>query len=220
MSIALVHATTTPMVIRANRVVVEGTVAGTTTTWPGPIVRVTIDLKAGGSKTYILNLAGGIPVPGEGAVVKYGLNFDAALYVPIGYAALSPFGVCTSYVINGDGDKNATFDVKGVPITYIVTETFQDHATTNDYLDLTIDTGTGTVTAHALITVGLTAYEVVSLDLVNGTMTLLNSATYYFVDDTTVVVYDEDQTYIGLAGLSVGDDVYWNGTDPVFELVP
>jgi hypothetical protein len=217
--IALIDGTTTPMIIRANRVAVEGTVAGNTTTWPGPVVRVTIDLKAGGSKTYILNDDGGIALPGEGAVVKYGLDFDEALYVPIGYAALSPFGVCTSYVIDGDGDENATFDVKGVPITYIVTETFQDHATANDYLDLTIDTGTGTVTAHALITVGLTAYEVVSLDLVNGTMTLFDGVNYDFVDDTTLVVYDEDQTYIGLAGLDVGDDVYWNGTDPVFELV-
>ncbi len=219
-SIALVHdsAPAVPFIIKANRVAVEGTVAGTTTTYPGPVDRVTIDLKAGGSKTYILNGDGGISLPTKGAVVKYGLDFDAALYVPIGYAALTPFGVCTSYVIDGEGDENATFDVKGVPITYIVTEPFNDHATANDYLDLTIDTGTGTVTAHTPIVVGATAYEVVALDLVNGTITLLN-VTYFFVDDTTLVVYDDEKTYIGLAGLTVGDDVYWNGADPVFELV-
>jgi len=219
-TIALVHdsAPAVPFIIKTNRVAVEGTVAGNTTSYPGPVYRATIDLKAGGSKTYILSLAGGITLPAKGAVVKYGLNFDGALYVPIGYAALSPFGVCTSYVIDGELHENATFDVKGVPITYIVTTSFQDHATANDYLDLTIDTGTGTVTAHATIVVGLTAYEVVALDLVNGTITLFN-VTYFFEDDTTLVVYDDEKTYIGLAGLDVGDDVYWNGTDPVFELV-
>jgi hypothetical protein len=208
-----------PFILRANRVAIEGTVAGTTTTYPGPVYRVTIDLKAGGSKTYILNDDGGIALPPEGAVVQYGLDFDGAIYVPIGYAELTPYAICKSYVIDGSGGMTATFDVKGVPVTYIVLESFQVHATDNEYLDLTIDTSTGTVTAHSVIFVGANCFAIVSLDLVNGTMTLWNTGVYYFVDDPTLVVYDHTRTYIGLAGLDVDDVVAWNGADPVFELL-
>ena len=208
-----------PFILRANRVAIAGTVAGTTTTYPGPVYRVTMDLKAGGSKTYILNDDGGIALPPEGAVVQYGLDFDGAIYVPIGYAELTPYAICKSYVIDGSGDMTATFDVKGVPVTYIVLESFQVHATDNEYLDLTIDTSTGTVTAHSVIFVGANCFAIVSLDLVNGTMTLWNTGVYYFVDDPTLVVYDHTRTYIGLAGLDVGDTVAWNSTDPVFELL-
>jgi len=222
-SIALIDGTATPMIIAANRVVTEGTVAGTTTTWPGPIVRVTIDLKAGGSKTYILNIAGGLGTPLDHAVVKYGLDFDGDIYVPIGYADLAPYAVCTSYVIDGELHESATFDIKGAPITYIVTESFQGHATAADYLTLTINTGTGTVTVHTVVTLAATHYTVKSLDVVNGTMTLYDAGitTYYFVNDPNAVVYklvSGAKVYIGLAGLKVDDVVLWDGVTPIFEL--
>lgn len=55
-----------PFIIRAHREVVEGNVAGTSTSYPGPIDRVTIDLKTGGSKTYVVDHNGTVGGPRPG----------------------------------------------------------------------------------------------------------------------------------------------------------
>jgi hypothetical protein len=208
-----------PFVLRANRVAIEGTVAGTTTTWPGPIDRVTIDLKAGGSKTYVINHTGSIGLPGEGDVVKYGLDFDGSVYVPVGFESLTPYVVCTQYVVDGSGDATATFDVRGVAVTYNVETDFSGYAENQTYLWIGVDTGTGTAIALAVI-VPDNYWEVVSVDAVNGTMTLKSGPTYIFVDDPDLVVYDEDKTYVGLEGVSVGDWLLYDSDSeyPVFEL--
>ena len=224
--IAIIHDTPgvgtpgTPFIIRANRVAVEGTVAGTTTTWPGPIVRVTIDLKAGGSKTYILNETGDITFPFEDDVVKYGLDFDGAAYVPIGYETLTPYVICLSYTVPGVGAHTATFDVRGVVVTYKVDDAFDGFI--GDYLWIEVNTATGTIeTGDYYQVVPDETWKVVSVDAVNGTMTLYdNATTYLFINDPDMVVYDEDQVYVGLAGVSVGDWVLYDSGagDPVFEL--
>jgi len=219
--IALVHDTTTPMVIKANRVAVEGTVAGTTTTWPGPVDRVTIDLKAGGSKTYILNGDGGIFFPSKGDIVNYGLDFDGAVYVPVGYETLTPYAVCRSYTVTGTDDYSATFDIRGQEVTYkldgpLPLDIGGDCEWINTYCYLSVDTGTGTVIVGDSVgnygDADCCDYEVLSVDAVNGTLTLAedgNLGDIVFWDDPDFVVYDPaaDGTlvYIGLAGLSVGD---------------
>jgi hypothetical protein len=208
-----------PFILRANRVAIEGTVAGTTITWPGPITRVTIDLKAGGSKTYVLNFAGGVAFPSEGDIVKYGLDFDGAVYVPIGYESLTPYVVCTQFVVDGSGNATAAFDVRGVSTTYKVLGDFS--GVIQEYLWINVDTGTGTVTG-AFVVYPDDYWEVVSVDVVNGTMTLKWLTTYIFIDDPDLVVYDggTTKTYVGLEGVSVGDWLLYDTDNeyPVFEL--
>ena len=216
-----------PFILRANRVAIEGTVAGTTTTWPGPITRATIDLKAGGSKTYVVNHDGGIGLPSKGAVIKYGLDFDGAIYVPVGFESLSPFGVCLSYTVMGDGTLEGTFDIRGKVVTYKL----DDHALPTccgysdspaewaqvaeyqGYVRLEIDTGTNTVICAESWTVDMHCcyYEVLAVDTVNGTLTLDELGEgIMFLDDPDTVVYKDQadgvsKTYIGLEGLKAGD---------------
>ena len=208
-----------PFVLKANRVAIEGAVAGTTTTYPGPVYRVTVDLKAGGAKTYVINHTGSIGLPGEGAVVKYGLDFDGAVYVPIGFESLTPYVVCRQYVVDGAGDATATFDVRGAAVTYNVETDFSGFAENQNYLWIDVDTGTNTATVLWVV-IPDDPWEVVSVDVVNGTMTLKWITTYIFIDDPDLVVYDEDKTYVGLEGVSVGDWLLHDPHNPwpVFEL--
>jgi len=238
-----------PFVLRANRVVIEGTVAGTTTTWPGPIDRVTIDLTAGGSKTYVLNGDGGIGLPSKGAVVKYGLDFDGAIYVPVDFESLSPFGVCLSYTVMGDGTLEGTFDIRGQVVTYKLDDDalptccgysdspafWAEVAEFQGYVRLEIDTGTNTVICEDSWTVDMHCcyYEVLAVDVVNGTLTLDEIGEgIMFLDDPDTVVYKDQadgvsKTYIGLECLKAGDWLWacacgggpWDdGCGPVFEL--
>jgi len=219
-----------PFILRANRVAIEGTVAGTTVTWPGPITRVTVDLKAGGAKTYVLNETGGIIFPSEGDIVNYGLDFDGALYVPVGFETLTPYAVVLSFETTGAGDLIATFDVRGQEVTYKLDSDeidglcgsgyfFGDLAEGQEYVYLSIDTGTGTVvTAESWLIeedcyIDCCYFEVLAVDAVNGTLTLAyngDPANVYFVNHPDVVVYElgadgVTKTYIGMAGLKVGD---------------
>jgi hypothetical protein len=213
-----------PFIIKANRVAVEGTVAGTTTTWPGPVYRVTIE-HIGGSQTYVINEAGGLgvdfPWPATDDIVKYGLDFDGAVYVPIGYETLTPYAVCRSYVVTGTDDYSATFDIRGEEVTYkldgpLPLDIGGDCEWINTYCYLSVDSGTGTVIVGDSVgdysEADCCNYEVLSVDAVNGTLTLAENGDLediIFWDDPDFVVYnpagDGTLVYIGLAGLSVGD---------------
>jgi len=214
-----------PYIIRVHREAVEGTVGGTSTSWPGPVSRVTIGLKAGGSKTYVLNDDGPVGLPSKGDMVKYGLDFDGQIFVPIGYETLTPYVVCTSYMVDGSGNATATFDVRGASVTYKVTGDFSHYAEDQHYLWIQVDTGTGTVTGWETIYPD-DYWKIVAVDAANGTATLSDDgspAGYIFIDDEDLVVYDDTtggKVYIGLAGLAVGDWVRYDTDNdyPVFEL--
>jgi len=153
--------------------------------------------------------------------VKYGFDFDGAVYVPIGFESLTPYVVCTQFVVDGSGNATATFDVRGVAVTYKVTADFHDYAEDQDYLWLDVHTDTGTVDGYFEI-IPDDYWEVVSVDVVNGTMTLLRGSSYIFIDDPDLVVYDggTSKTYVGLEGVSVGDWLLYDTDNeyPVFEL--
>ena len=217
---AFINGTPVPFVLRANRVAAEGTVAGTTTTWPGPVSRATIDLKAGGAKTYVLNFDGGLGLPSKGDTVKYGLDFDGALYVPIGYETLTPYAVCRSYMVTGAGDYSATFDIRGQVVTYkldgpLPLDIGGNCEWINTYCYLSVDTGTGTVIVGASVgdySVDCCDYEVLSVDAVNGTLTIAEDGSLsdiIFWANPDFVVYkpaaDGTLVYIGIEGLKVGD---------------
>jgi len=219
------------VVLRATRQVVEGTVAGTSMTYPGPVNRVTIDLKGGGTKTYVVNGDGPLgsePLPTKGDVVKYGLDADGKLFVAIGYEPLTPYAVCTSFVINGDGSKTATFDIRGASVTYKVDASLDLSGDIGEYLLLGVNTATGTVDNYSIVDVGDTPYKVVSVDKANKTMTLYDgTSSYYFIDDPDAVIYKVDSTtdakvYVGFDGISAGTWLLWNwdgsAGDPVFEV--
>jgi hypothetical protein len=206
-----------PIAIKAKRELAEGTVTGTTETYPGPIYRVTMDLKAGGTKTYIVNTHFGMSAGMAPYLAKFALDFNGRVFFNIEYATLTPYAVCKSFVIDGvSGAMTGTFDVKGTSVIYKSTVNLA--ADIGNYLTLTINTGTNTVTGFTVVNVGTAEYTIMALDTVNGTMTLFDGGSYYFVNEPTLVVYTAGGTHIGMAGLKIGDILHYNLPEWVFEL--
>jgi hypothetical protein len=206
-----------PIIIKAKRELAEGTVTGTTESYPGPVYRVMMDLKAGGSKTYIVNTHFGLAAGMAPYLAKFAVDFNGQPFLNIAYATLTPYAVCKSFVIDGvSGAMTGTFDVKGTSVIYKSTVNLA--AFIGNYLTLTINTGTNTVTGFTVVDVLTNEYTIKALDTVNGTMTLENGGTFYFVNNTTLVVYKAGGTYIGMAGLKIGDILHYNQVDWIFEL--
>jgi len=218
-----------PFVIRACREVVEGTIEGLKTEYPGPVYKVTID-----DTTYVLNEAGGVTYGslGVGDKVNFGLDFDGNIYVGIGYETLAPYGVCLSYSEDISGTTpvyTATFDIRGNEVTYKLDASVNPDTWVDSYVYLEVDAGTGTVDVanSSLIDVSTgTSATVLAADAANGTMTLKYNGTVVFVDDADLVVYelvDGEKVYIGLEGVVVDGTVEYIGdgagepTEFVFE---
>jgi hypothetical protein len=212
----------TPIVIRAIRQAVEGTVKTTTTTYPGPIYRVTIDKKGGGTQAFVLDLSY-ISMPSGGASVKFGLNAAGELFVPIGYATLTPYVVITGYTVDGDGHQTVTVDVRGQSATYRC-DGYDFSSEIGQYYLIGIDTANGSVNSASALGVG-GDYEILAIDVSGGTMTVQGGGTIYFVANSDAVVYKivgGSKVYIGFAGLKVGDHVQANNVPSsaaVFELM-
>ncbi len=208
--------------VRAVRQTVEGTVYSTSVSYPGEIHRVTIDKAGGGRQTYVIDLAGGVTEPRQGAAVKYGLNALGQVYVPIGYADLTPYVVVRTYTVDGSGHRTATFDIRGKDVTYRLgpepdhpTIDLHEEAEGQVYGRIKVNPVTGVVTEWEEIQPDEPA-EVVAVDPVHGNMTLRytnedDDLAYAFIDDPNAVVYaidsHGDKVYVGFAGLAPGDRV-------------
>jgi hypothetical protein len=212
-----------PIAIRAVRQAVQGAVYGTSITYPNEVRRVTIDRTGGGRQTYVFSSAGGATFPSQGDTVKYGLDKDNTIFVPIGYTTLTPYLVVKAYTVDGAGRRTATFDLRGAAVTYRLGPDPDDpdidlHEEAGDeaYGHIKVNPATGVVTEWTLREVG--GYcEVLAVDAVRGTMTLRywpaddpDDPHYDFVDDPSAVVYKVGdltgaKIYVGIAGLHVGD---------------
>ncbi len=192
-----------PFVVRAHRELVEGTVSSTSTTYSeaeDPVIRATVDLANGGSKTYVVDPAGGIdgteghwPLPAVDDKVKYGLNAAGDIFVPIGYEALTPYVVCRSYTETGDGHFSATFDIRGDEVTYALDAAMPDEAPAygepdwiGQYVYVEVSSGTGIVDVGASHTFEPDfTCRVLAVDAANGTLTLQGPSGVEFFDDRT-----------------------------------
>lgn len=210
-----------PIAIRAVRQAVQGTVYNTSITYPNEVRRVTIDRTGGGRQTYVFSSAGGATFPSQGDTVKYGLDKDNAIFVPIGYTTLTPYVVVKAYTVDGAGRRTATFDLRGAEVTYRLgpdpdhpTIDLHDAAEEEAYGGIKVNPATGVVTEWTPREVG--GYcEVLAVDAVRGTMTLRYwpegepDDHYDFIDDPSAVVYKVEtsgaKTYVGIAGLHAGD---------------
>jgi len=203
--------------VKAIRQVVQGTVKGSVTTWPGPVYRVTIEKTAGGTTTYVWNPEElGTALPSAGTVVKIGLNAAGELYVPIGFTSATPYVLVVGYSVDSSGNKTVTLDSRGQTSVYPTTLDFS--ALIGEFGEATIDGATGKVTAFAEMDIlGSPTYKVLSLDVTRGTMVVRNQTTseILFIDSPDVTVYKWTPTlpvYVGLAGLKVGDILVADGS--------
>lgn len=208
-----------PVAVRAVRRTVEGTVYSTSVSYPGAIHRVTIDKTGGGRQTYVIDFAGGVTQPHEGDAVKYGLDAEGQVYVPIGYTTLTPYVVVKAYTVDGAGRRTATFDIRGAEVTYRLgpdpddpTIDLSEEAEDQSYGRILVNPATGVVTEF--VEYGVDGYcEVLATDPAHGNMTLRyrdgEETRYVFIDDPNAVVYKVEasgnKVYIGIAGLRPHD---------------
>lgn len=236
-----------PYLVRVHREVVEGTVTATAIHYPGEVLEATIEFADETTATYTVNPYGGIgfdyPPPGISGlteVVRYGLDFDGDIFVPIGYETLTPYALLLSYTEYGDGRMQATFDVKGETVTYALSDSEIDGEyvgeLVGEILYLEVNSGTGEVICeHSYIVLwDDTEYEVLAVDAAGGSLTLdcpWVCHAIHFVSEaaigTDIVVYEltdsGELVYVGLAAVEVGDSLpgAWcsEPSDPVFVIV-
>ena len=219
------------VVLRANRVVVEGTVTGTSTSYPGPVLSATLALKAGGSKTFTLNTDDGYvqTLPTKNNIVKYGLDAGGELFVGIPYAPVAPFVIVKSYVEYGDGTATATVEVRGTEVTYKVDDSFEmrhdlgNYVISGDVLWIEVDTGTETIVDLADVDFDHATRGFVAANS-GGNLTLdVGGGSYYFVPasaNITVFAFDNDTdvfTYKDVATVPVSADYVLVANDDVLS---
>jgi hypothetical protein len=204
---------TVPLRVDATRRTVEGTVANVTTAYPGPVYRVTINRASGGQGVYVLDLTYIGSAPGQGAYVKYGLDWDQNLYVPVALVAQTPNVLIKSTSTSGL-NYSVTVDYRGAGQTY--TSTIDLQTQIGQFGLLTISGTTGQVTAFSPQAIlGTPLWQVTACSAASVTTLQIGSspAVYDFKSNTQAYVYRYSTgagtyTWIGVGGLSVG----WNLT--------
>lgn len=136
--------------IRAVRQAAEGTVAGSTVSYPGPVRTLTI-----GDDTYTWNTQClGTTLPGKGTLVKYGLDAAGKLFVPIAYDVLNPYVLLKGWVNSSEPSSGSSLDQlivdnQGTEVTYGTDG--DDHSSAEfgtTFGVITLNTGTNQVTAE------------------------------------------------------------------------
>jgi len=208
---------TTPIRVDATRRTVEGTVADVTTTYPGPVYRVKINRTTGGQGTYGMDGPYvGLP-PAVGAHVKYGLDVDQNLYVPIAFVAQTPYVLIKGTEISGLIFK-VTVDYRKNLQTY--GSTVDLHEQIGQFGLLTISGSTGQVTAFTPMAIVAPEYKVMSASSSNATVELVAGGGTQFINNSTAYVYSRTGTdpasyayiFIGTVDLDVGDHLYADGS--------
>jgi len=192
--------------VSATRNVAQGTVTGTSTTFPGDHRFVT--LKTGDvSKTYervAYAYGGGAPT----GLNQFALNAAGELFYNLLFESANPVVRVTSASTETVGTTTKfylTADVKGVSQTF--QSTFDAQGLVGFFWTLTVNGATGIVedADEILFTAG--GWEVVAIGA--DSVTLFDgSAVYEFVSKPAIYKQVGTAfTFIGLGGLSVGDDL-------------
>jgi hypothetical protein len=194
--------------IAATRAVAQGTVIGTSTTFPGDHRFVT--LKTGDvSKTYeraAYTYGGGAPT----GLNKFALNAAGELFYNISFASANPIVRVTGASTETTGSTTKYFltaDVKGVSQTFATDDDASGLVGT--FQILTIDGATGVVTGHGEVIQTGSGWEIVAIGA--DSVTLVVGGNYQFVANPLVYrKLGSAFTFIGLGGLAVGDflDIY------------
>lgn len=210
----------TPVKIDATRRVVEGTVANVTISYPGPVTRVTINRTSGGQVTYTLDTTY-LSTPSQGDHVKYGLDADSKLFVPITITTTVPYVLITGTSSSGT-TYTVTADYRGSTATY--TATVDLHAYIGHFGRLNFTSGK--VSGFDDMPVGGTLYDVLTHSSSNATVREDGnpSGTVKFIDNSSCYVYKflgtssggiPQYQYIGTGGLVDGADRHVQA-DPSF----
>ncbi|HCW50655.1 MAG TPA: hypothetical protein DGR79_01080 [Clostridiales bacterium] len=211
-------------ILRAHRETVAGVVAKVSTVYPGEVVRVTIDLEDGSTRTYVLNPEGGLAKPDKGDLIRCGLDFSGRLFVPIDFVTLTPYVQLLGWEVSSDGNL-LIVDNRGQETVYNVDEGEDFSAFDFDGTEfgmLEIDTARNEVTEFVYAAEWSTGFsEVLSVDPVRKTITLREygdvdgdqtDGEVLFLEETDIVIYllsgkDTGPAYVygGWEGLAVGD---------------
>ncbi len=210
--------------LRAVRNAVEGTVAASTTSYPGPVYKLTI-----GDKTYTWNpQCLGTVLPGKDTHVKYGLDVTGKLFVPIGFETLNPYVLLLGWtdVPTATGDT-ITVDNGGQEVTYSSDgDDYSGYAFGQQFGTITLDTGTGQVTDFAPLNLaGAVWYDILAVDPANKTLTAKNLASGATEFNSDIVVYKWDAAagryvFVPLANVSATWDVRRLGASKLFVYHP
>jgi len=191
--------------VAATRNVAQGTVTGTSTTFPGDHRFVT--LKTGDtSKTYerVAYAYGGTPT----GLCQFALNAAGKLFYNLLFESANPIVRVTSASTETAGSTTKYFltaDVKGVSQTF--QSDFDAQSLVGHFWTLTVDGATGVVEDADEILFAAGGWEVVAIGA--DSVTLYDGGgTYEFVSKPLVYKQVGSAfTFIGLGGLSVGDDL-------------
>ena len=192
--------------VAATRTVAKGVVTGTSTTYPGP--RYGVTLKADGvSKTYALNPAY-CDMPGTSQLRQYALNAAGELFFPIDFTSANPVVYVTGASTETSGSTTRYFltaDVQGVSQTFEAD--FNAAELVGHFGVLEVDGATGIVDGWSGISFSSTDWEIVAIGTTSVTM--YDGGNYQFVSKPAVYrQLGSAYTFIGLAGLTVGDHIY------------
>ena len=204
------HGDHDPDVIRvaATRVVAKGVVTGTSTSYPGP--RYGVTLKADGvSKTYALDPAY-CHMPGASQLHQYALNAAGELFFDIDFTSANP----VVYVTGSSTETGSTTryfltaEVQGVSQTFEAD--FNAAELVGHFGVLEVDGATGIVDGWSSISFNETDWEIVAIGTTSVTM--YDGGNYQFVSKPAVYrQLGSAYTFLGLAGLTVGDHIYAAG---------
>lgn len=197
---------TTPVRVEATRRTVEGTVTNTSTSYPGPVIKVTISKTGGGTGTYVLDPTYITTVPSTDDRVKYGLDADNKLFVPLALTTTQPYVLIKGTETTSTG-YSVTVDYRGATNVYTATVDLHDHVGKFGKLIFT----SGKVSGFTPYPIGATAYDVLQHSASGATVKLDGGDTVKYIDNSTAYVYRYNSstgsyTFIGTGGLVDGAD--------------
>ncbi|HCW51917.1 MAG TPA: hypothetical protein DGR79_07650 [Clostridiales bacterium] len=217
-----------PYLIRVERETVAGTVTKVTTTYPGPVTKVTIEKADGTTATYEYVVLNESEMPEKDDVVNYGLDFNGDLFVEIGFEGATPFVLLLSYRTEAD-DAYLTVDLKGTETTYPLASDYSGPALDDNdlyngvtFAELTTGGANSPVSRLELYTLeGATWYDVLAVDASGKGMTVQNlgNGNIEYITDALVYSYDADSgrcEYVPLADVSADWDLRRLGSTPLF----
>jgi hypothetical protein len=215
--------------ISAKREMLQGTVVGTGTTYPGPYYTVILNV-GGVTRTYERTAYVGAPT--VGTIHKYGLDEKGSLFVDISFTEANPVVFVTGHRTESGAGSIHTYlmvDNRGVATSYEYNAADTSPGLgsliswVGEFAKLTVDGSSGRLVDIDDRT-PLIACEVKAIGA--ESCTIWDGGAYRFCPDPPLAVYkitgtdtSPVYTYIGLAGLAVDDEVLAYGSGSEWSLI-
>ena len=214
--------------ISAKRDMLQGTVIGTGTTYPGPYYTVILNV-GGVTRTYERDTAY-VGAPTVGTIHKYGLDEKGSLFVDISFTEANPVVFVTGHRTESGSGSIHTYlmvDSRGVATSYEYDagDLGSLISWVGKFAKLTVDGSNGRLVDIDDRTPTV-ACEVKSIAADSCTVWDTASTAYRFCPDPPLTVYkitgtgiSPKYTYIGLAGLAVDDEVLAYGSGSEWSVI-